>query len=107
MPQRPPTFRNRLRVAAAASDEAQRNRDKRSRYGRDWQAVRATKLMQSPLCECDQCKCDGVLTIATVVHHVIDVVKRPDLRLDLSNLQSLSKPCHDRITRARQVELLG
>ena len=45
-------------------------------------------------------KCDeaGRLVEATVVDHVIPIRARPDLRLTLSNLQALCKPCHDRKT---------
>lgn len=34
---------------------------------------------------------------ATVVDHIIPIAEAPERRLDPSNLQSLCKPCHDRI----------
>lgn len=33
---------------------------------------------------------------ATVVHHILPVEQRPDLRLDLDNLVSLCDPCHNK-----------
>ena len=39
---------------------------------------------------------------ATVVDHIKSVREAPDLRLEWSNLQSLCKPCHDRLRQQEQ-----
>lgn len=68
-----------------------------------WQALRLAWLREHPLCQCDQCR-EGKLRIqiATVVDHIIQVSKRPDLRLDRTNLRSMAKRCHDRHTALTQ-----
>ncbi|WP_172838120.1 HNH endonuclease signature motif containing protein [Terriglobus roseus] len=38
------------------------------------------------------------VTPATEVHHIIPIRTDPTKRLDRSNLMSLCKPCHSRIT---------
>jgi 5-methylcytosine-specific restriction protein A len=58
-----------------------------------WRAVRAQKLAIDPLCE-DCLKADRT-TAAEHVHHVIERKVRPDLALDISNLESLCKRCHN------------
>ncbi len=56
-------------------------------------------LADEPLCRlCDQ---QGRVTAATVVDHIIRIKVRPDLRLDMSNLQLLCKSCHDSAAQAR------
>lgn len=60
-------------------------------YGADWQAVRAMKLRQDPLCEI-RTHCDGAL--ATEVDHIVPIREAPELRLDMANLQSACKACN-------------
>jgi len=56
-------------------------------------------LADEPLCRlCDQ---QGRVTAATVVDHIIRIKVRPDLRLDMSNLQPLCKSCHDSAAQSR------
>ena len=57
-------------------------------YDAHWRKVRALKLRMNPLCE----RCGMV---AQVVHHIKEVDARPDLRLDLGNLESLCRRCHE------------
>ena len=45
---------------------------------------------------CRECARYGRRTPATVVHHILPVEQRPDLRLDLDNLVSLCDPCHNK-----------
>lgn len=68
-------------------------------YDGAWQKLRRAFLMEHPFCQCDECD-EGRkrLRLATVVHHKIEISKRPDLRLCWENLQSLAKPCHDKHT---------
>src|SRR5262245_15980076 len=69
---------------------------RRFHSGALWQETRALKLRMQPLCE--ECLRDGgKLEIASVVHHRADVSDRPDLAVAIDNLQSLCRPCHERI----------
>lgn len=61
-------------------------------YGRRWQALRTAYLAQHPLCEC------GCGMPATVVDHRTPHGGDPTLFWAWSNLQAMTKPCHDRKT---------
>jgi 5-methylcytosine-specific restriction enzyme A len=63
-----------------------------------WRRLRKKKLAANPICEC------GCGKKATVVHHKIDRQLRPDLALDWDNLESVTKPCHDRETAKRRAK---
>lgn len=69
-------------------------------YGRNWTRARLAFLRQNPLCRI--CQTQGLLAPATVVDHIIP--HRGDMRLfwDVSNWQSLCRPCHGRKTAQRQ-----
>jgi len=58
-----------------------------------WRRLRALKLKTSPLCE--RCKANGFVTRAAQVHHMVERKARPDLALDIANLQSVCLPCHN------------
>lgn len=60
-------------------------------YDHLWRKVRERKLRKDPICEC------GCGQLADCVHHKIPVSERPDLRLTMSNLMSLTNDCHERI----------
>jgi 5-methylcytosine-specific restriction protein A len=62
---------------------------------RRWFHLRAAYLATHPLCEC------GCLGVATVVHHKLPHHGDDALLYAWDNLQALTKPCHDRITAAR------
>lgn len=59
-----------------------------------WRAMRMSKLMENPICEC----CNSRLS--TTVHHIYEISKGRDelemqqLAFDYSNLQSLCEQCH-------------
>ena len=57
----------------------------------DWRRLRAVYLKRHP--SCSVCG-----TQATEVHHIVSLDDDPTLRLEWSNLLSLCKPCHSRIT---------
>lgn len=60
-------------------------------------------MSRSPICECeDQCG-----QLAEEVHHRIDRAERPDLEHCLENLVSMTKKCHSKITRERQLKKLS
>ena len=61
-----------------------------------WKELRLLKLQMNPLCE--HCLRENKITPATEVDHIIPIQQRPDLALDINNLQSLCKPCHSRKT---------
>jgi 5-methylcytosine-specific restriction enzyme A len=89
---------------AARNAEIDRNRGTTAQRGYDaaWRRLRLLKLSMNPLCECDDCVRDGVLTPADVVDHRKSIEERPDLRLELSNLRSMAKAHHDRHTARTQ-----
>ncbi|WP_432207955.1 HNH endonuclease signature motif containing protein [Ancylobacter polymorphus] len=51
-------------------------------------------LAEHPTCTCGEPSAE--------VHHLISVRERPDLRLDVANLQCLCRSCHSRITARTQ-----
>jgi hypothetical protein len=77
--------------------------DLRTNYGRnkfysspEWRLLRRVKLVDEPFFE--ECLKDNRNTLATEVHHKIEVAEAPQHCLDLTNLVSLCKPCHSLIT---------
>lgn len=62
----------------------------------EWKMMRRIKLTHEPFCE--ECLKDNRNTLANEVHHIIEVAEAPQHCLDLTNLQSLCKPCHSLIT---------
>lgn len=95
----------RGRASAFAAVEPRRRGTTAERgYDADWKRLRDSFLKEHPLCQCIDCD-DGRKRIvpANVVNHIEDIAVRPDLRLDWSNLQSMSKRCHDRHTKLRQL----
>ena len=71
-----------------------RDPDTNKRYGRAWKKLRARFLLLHPLCE--QCKCEGRLTAAEEVHHLLPLANGGTN--DDGNLMALCKSCHSRIT---------
>jgi len=63
-----------------------------------WLAMRKTKLEQDPFCERHAWRGQSIL--ATDVHHREARAARPDLALELSNLESLCHRCHSQATMA-------
>jgi len=62
-------------------------------YDRRWQLIRRLKLSRDPLCE--RCSTDMHPVVADMAHHIRPVGERPDLRLNMFNLQSLCNDCHE------------
>ncbi|KIF80784.1 HNH endonuclease family protein [Noviherbaspirillum autotrophicum] len=93
------------------SDERRGNANERG-YGRKWQNARETYLREHPLCECDECRREGLIIPSTVVDHIVPhklkeakdsgdpaaVTRAQSLFWDRKNWQAMSKPCHDRKT---------
>lgn len=76
--------------------ERDRGSSKERGYDATWRRLRKMKLAAQPLCA--QCSEAGTITPAEEVHHEKPIRERPDLRLVLSNLVSLCKSCHSKIT---------
>lgn len=66
---------------------------------KDWQLTRAEVLRRDNY-ECQWCKREGRVTdrsVATLeVDHREELEKRPDLALDLENLRTLCRSCHNK-----------
>lgn len=62
-------------------------------YDNDWRKIRLVALRRDNYL-CQICLKTDRPTQATDVDHIISIKKAPERRLDLSNLQSLCKPCH-------------
>ena len=77
----------------AVAREYERRRGSPSKRGYDsqWQRVRAIKLAEQPLCE--DCLAEGVITLATEVHHVDKGAAAQGMH-DVARLLSLCKKHH-------------
>ena len=64
-------------------------------YNNQWQKIRKVKIGLNPLCEL--CERKGRVVPAAVVHHIQPVDDMPLLRLEINNLMSLCRECHERI----------
>lgn len=58
-----------------------------------WQSLRANQLSKQPLCE--RCLSRGIVTRATVAHHIEPHKGNPTLFYNPANLASSCKSCHD------------
>jgi 5-methylcytosine-specific restriction endonuclease McrA len=101
MPHKPPVFRPRHAGIDKQSERARRRAYEKTRatpaergYDADWRRVRAEHLAAHPFCA--HCGSGGDLQ----VDHVESIAKRPDLRLDPSNLRTLCRSCHGRVSAA-------
>lgn len=64
-------------------------------YDAFWRRVRKQALREHPLCQ--RCEEAGRVTAASIVHHIIAIEDAPRLRLDLANLMTLCRECHEEI----------
>lgn len=81
-------------VANKHYNQYQRDPTSNKRYGRAWKRIRDRYIKAHPLCE--ECQKNGVLTTAEEVHHILPLSRGGGN--DSSNLMSLCKSCHSRIT---------
>ena len=101
MPSRVPSYRKPSLPRPAAEQTKKQQNPFYSR--RAWRGsenrkgVRELQLEAEPLCRV--CKEQGRLTEATQVHHVVKVKDDEELALDMGNLWSVCKPCHDMLSR--------
>lgn len=63
-----------------------------------WRKLRL-KALERDHCECQICryKGSGRIVKAEVVHHLKEVKQYPELAMQLDNLQSLCRECHENI----------
>lgn len=59
----------------------------------DWIQVREKKKEKEHY-ECERCRAKGKYTPCEAVHHKKYLKARPDLALDINNLECLCKDCH-------------
>lgn len=103
MPRRIPTYRPPGSALARAAGRRDYDRSRRDREGKRfydsaaWLKLRRVKLALAPLCE--RCESRGLVVVADQVHHRRERRDRPDLALDLDNLESLCRPCHNSARR--------
>lgn len=72
----------------------QRDPEINKRYGRAWKRIRDRYIKANPLCE--ECQKQGRLNPAEEVHHILPLSRGGGN--EESNLMSLCKSCHSRIT---------
>lgn len=98
MPTMPSTFRahgSRTRIERGREYDARRRDTKpwRALYKTArWQTVRAHQLSTKPLCE--RCEAEGVVAVATIVHHV-EPHRGDEAKFFSGPFQSLCKRHHD------------
>ena len=63
-----------------------------------WRKKR-NKIKRRDNYQCQRCKCNGIITVGTVVDHIIPTKVNWDKRLDDDNLQLLCQSCHNIKTR--------
>jgi len=74
-------------------DQDKRPSSRARGYDTAWERLRNWYLKQNPLCI--DCQGAGVIRPAVVVHHIIPVEDDPSKRLDMDNLMSLCRDCHE------------
>ena len=75
-------------------NQYQRDPTSNKRYGRTWKRIRDRYIKAHPLCE--ECQKNGRFVAAEEIHHILPLSRGGDN--DVSNLMSLCKSCHSRIT---------
>lgn len=73
-------------------------------HSSEWQAVRQQVLERDHYI-CQVCKRAGRITPATTVHHIVPLRMDYSRRLDLSNLETICKACHNAEHRERTQSL--
>ncbi|MBI4291298.1 MAG: HNH endonuclease [Betaproteobacteria bacterium] len=78
-------------------------------YGAEWDKLRLLVLERDGhLCQCQHCKAEGRVTLATEVDHVVSRARATALGWskarteDPSNLQAINSDCHVRKTQEEQ-----
>ena len=78
--------------------DARRGTARERGYDTKWEKFRAWFLQQPGNQYCRRCfEQEGKMALVEVVHHIIPISERPDLRLVEDNCQPLCRNCHERI----------
>lgn len=85
------------KAAARHYERYDRSPEARKYYGASWRKVRKKFLEEHPLCEL--CQRQGILTPATLVHHI--KVASEGGSNDEENLMALCPSCHSRLHAQR------
>ena len=104
MPISPPSHAQQMARRRKALYERGRPSASARGYDRRWRRYRLMYLREHPLCVMHERK--GQVREATVVDHIKPHRNDSKIFWDLSNLQALCKPCHDRKT-AKENERWG
>ena len=71
-----------------------------------WKNIRASHIMQHPLCEL--CLKEDKVKPTEDIHHILGILKYPDLAYNTDNLLALCKECHSKIhSNHKEQELEG
>jgi 5-methylcytosine-specific restriction protein A len=70
---------------------------KQVRYTKAWDKLSVRYRKENPLCE--ECDRRGMTTPATEVHHIVKVSEDPKRMLDVTNLVSVCRACHEKLER--------
>lgn len=70
-------------------------------YGRQHAKLREQLLRDEPLCRLCKQKNPPRVTAATIADHIVSIAKGGAIH-DITNLQPLCRPCHDKKTLAEQ-----
>lgn len=96
MPMRLPTHWEREKAKAPTPTREDRPSAPDRGYDSRWREARRQHLMAYPLCRA--CQSAGMTTAAELVDHITPHRGDQALFWDISNWQSLCRPCHDRKT---------
>ena len=65
-----------------------------------WRRMRLRQLKKEPFCQCSACR--DKKTVANVVDHIVPHRGSKKLFFDVTNLQSMSKRCHDSLKQSQE-----
>jgi 5-methylcytosine-specific restriction protein A len=89
------THKGQARRRWDKSHEAKRGNSRQRGYDTAWEHFRRWFLQQPGNQYCHRCKQQGRMVLAEVVHHIIPIKERPDLKLVPDNCQPLCFTCHE------------
>lgn len=65
-------------------------------WSKEWRKLRKEAIKRDKG-ECQHCKAKGIYTKGTEIHHIKEVKDHPGLALELANLLTLCKECHNKV----------
>lgn len=102
MSNRIPTYRPAPLVERAATHkayDATRSEGHRDYWKASWKKLRASVLAERPLCQ--DCAQDGLVVVATLVHHEDEVEQGNPVLTTTDRLTPLCRTCHTKRHRPR------